>query len=149
VANTPAAGFYCCAQAQQSDARDPHYEQQHSKTTHTDMATGIAACQQLCALSNLATKLERLERQAELLDTLQQDEEGQVGAKGALTFETNPAFQVACFQPGSNNCPGHVLRPCCAERCAERACAEPGYNVLPPCSSSAEFICVVLTADGF
>lgn len=47
------------------------------------LGSAWSAGQHLSALNNLATKLERLERQAELLDTLQQEEEGQVGA--ALT----------------------------------------------------------------
>jgi hypothetical protein len=37
-----------------------------------------SAGQHLSALTNLASKLERLERQAELLDTLQEEEESQV-----------------------------------------------------------------------
>jgi hypothetical protein len=49
------------------------------------MSASWSAGHHLSALSNLASKLERLERQAELLDNLQEEENGRVGFQ-ALTL---------------------------------------------------------------
>lgn len=50
-----------------------------------DMAArGWSASQHISALSNLASKLEKLERQAELLDSIQAEEETQASGTHSL-----------------------------------------------------------------
>jgi mannitol/fructose-specific phosphotransferase system IIA component (Ntr-type) len=50
------------------------------------MSSAWSAGHHLSALSNLASKLERLERQAELLDDLQEEETGRVSFPALMLF---------------------------------------------------------------